>query len=79
MITLQKKFEISTSNGLEVSIHLRKLWFIRLVFCRPRSFCFAWKEKMNGCDVLVLLALWVFAVSVFKYYPFGGCKYNETN
>lgn len=77
MITYQKRFEASLNDGLEISIYLHRMWFIKLVFCRPRGFCLAWKETINGCDVLFMMALSVFMVSAFKYYPFGGCKFND--
>ena len=53
------------------------VWFVSVTVCKPKTFCFAWKTKMNSCDVLILLAAKVVAVSVYKYYPFGGCQYKE--
>ena len=78
MITYQRRLEFSTDDGLEISIHLRKMWYLKLIFCKPKSFCLAWRHRMNACDVLFMVALWVFLISAFKYYPFGGNKYKES-
>lgn len=74
-----KRFSIErTQGGVELLVRVFRLWHIQLFFTRPRrTFCFAFRHPINGCDVLIMLALWYVMFSVYNYLPFANHKYES--
>ena len=76
---LHELVQVKYSDGLTITLYLSHLWYLKQVFCCPKTFATIWKTKVNGCDVLFMVALWVSCTTIYKYYPFGGNQYQEAN